>query len=51
MDSLQKMPVADRLRRVGSTDQLYSVTRVTVDEGKARGTAMYQVKTGGGLRL
>lgn len=49
MDSLQKMPVADRLRRVGSTDQLYSVTRVTVDEGKARGTAMYQVKTGGGL--
>lgn len=48
-NSLQEMSVADRLRRVGSPDQLYGVTRVTVDEGKARGAALYQVKTGGGL--
>lgn len=51
MDSLQKMPVAEPAAAGGQHDQLYSVTRVTVDEGKARGTAMYQVKTGGGLRL
>ena len=48
-NSLQEMSVADRLRRVGSPDQLYGVTRVAVDEGKARGAALYQVKTGGGL--
>ena len=50
MKSLQELSVADRLRLVGNTDQLYSVTKVEVDEGKARGTAMYQVETGGGLR-
>ena len=37
MDSLQKMPVADRLRRVGSTDQLYSVTRQGPRHGDVSG--------------
>ena len=36
---------------VGNEDQVYGVRRVILDEGNARGIAMYQVTTAGGLEL
>lgn len=36
---------------VGNEDQVYGVRRVILDEGNARGVAMYQVTTAGGLEL
>ena len=36
---------------VGNEDQVYGVRRVILDEGNAKGIAMYQVTTAGGLEL
>ena len=36
---------------VGNDEQVYGVRRVILDEGNARGIAMYQVTTAGGLQL
>lgn len=36
---------------VGNEEQVYGVRRVILDEGNARGIAMYQVTTAGGLEL
>ena len=38
-------------RYVGNEEQLYSVRRVVIDEGTARGCALYQVTTAGGLEF
>ena len=38
-------------RYVGNSGQVYGVRRVILDEGNARGIALYQVKTAGGLTL
>ena len=36
-------------RRVGTEEQVYGVRRLILDEGNARGAALYQVSTAGGL--
>ena len=36
---------------VGNDEQIYGVRRVILDEGNARGVALYQVTTAGGLEL
>ena len=36
---------------VGNEDQVYGVRRVVLDEGNAKGIALYQVTTAGGLEL
>ncbi len=41
----------DRYRLAGHPDQLYSVTRLTAEEGPARGVSFYAVDTGGGLQF
>lgn len=38
-------------RYVGNSEQVYGVRRVILDEGNARGIALYQVTTAGGLEL
>ena len=38
-------------RYVGNEDQVYGVRRVILDEGNARGVAVYQVRTAGGLEF
>ena len=38
-------------RYIGNSGQVYGVRRVILDEGNARGIALYQVKTAGGLTL
>lgn len=38
-------------RYIGNSGQVYGVRRVILDEGNARGIALYQVKTSGGLEL
>ncbi|MBQ3402543.1 MAG: DUF4432 family protein [Synergistaceae bacterium] len=38
-------------RYVGNEDQVYGVRRVILDEGNARGAALYQVTTSGGLEF
>ena len=37
------------LRYSANTDQLFGVRRMVCDDGKARGTAVYEVRTGSGL--
>lgn len=43
------MSFAERCRYLGNPDQLCSVRRLRVEDGRAKGTEEYQVKTGGGL--
>ncbi len=40
----------DKYRLTGCVDQVCGVTRLTVEEGRGRGRAVYDVDTGGGLR-
>lgn len=49
VDLLKNMPLSERYRYLGCTDQLYSVKKIISDEGKSKGTSSYQVKTAGGL--
>jgi len=48
-NDIKNMCINDRYRYFGNTDQAYSVKRYLIDEGKAHGTTVYEVKTGGGL--
>ena len=45
------MDAKDFRAYVGNEEQVYGVRRVILDEGNARGIAMYQVTTAGGLEL
>ena len=36
---------------VGNDEQVYGVRRLIIDEGNARGVAVYQVTTAGGLEF
>ena len=49
MKNIQNMGNELLTRYAGNTDQIYSITRMLFDEGKARGSAVYDVRTGGGL--
>ncbi len=43
------MERSELFRYIGNDEQLYGVRRVILDEGNARGNAVYQVRTAGGL--
>ena len=49
-DFLNK-PLSERYRYLGNTDQLYSVDKITYEEGKRRGCQVFDVKNGGGLNF
>lgn len=50
MDRLCGMNREQLLRRASNTDQVFGVCRLLCDDGKSRGTAFYDVRTGAGLR-
>ncbi len=49
MKNIGEMSRADRARYLGIPDQMYSVRRVSVEDGRAKHTTEYEVTTGGGL--
>lgn len=50
MKNIQEYSQKDLLRLVGSQDQIYSVKRYMSEEGKGKGSSIYQVTTGGKLQ-
>lgn len=50
MKNLKEYSKKDLLRLAGSEDQLYSVKRYMLEDGKGKGSSIYQVTTGGQLQ-
>lgn len=50
MENFKGYSKEDMCRLVGSPEQIYSVKKYTVDEGKGKGNSIYQVVTGGQLQ-
>ena len=49
MKPIHQLSKEDRARYLGNPDQMYSVRRVSIEDGRAKNTTEYEVTTGGGL--
>ena len=49
MKPIEQLSKADRARYLGNPDQVYSVRRVKIEDGRAKNTTEYEVQNGGGL--
>ncbi|MBQ7348133.1 MAG: aldose 1-epimerase family protein [Clostridia bacterium] len=49
MKNIKEMSAPDRARYLGTPEQMYSVRRVKLEDGRAKNTTEFEVQTGGGL--